>query len=218
MTRASSMVGGLAQGFPFRRVLVESVGGGQAQVIDQYGAHLSMPTSPRRGGGPLPREGETWVIDRALGTWTFAALAVGQPPVVTGSTDGVPALRDLLVGLDAAGLISNKSTTLPVSTFDATWQAVPVYLSGWTGTVTFRKHLGGLVLLRGSLTPPPPVVPAVPLAPWAFTLPVGYRPSATLSLLGVAGSSAGVLSITATGRVSLSAALTVDPVSFLAEP
>ena len=110
------MVGGLANGFPYRLVLVESLAVGQAQVIDQFGAHLSMPTVPRRGGGPPPREGETWVIDRALGTWTFAALVTGKPPVITGSTDGVPALRDLLAALDGAGLVDDQSVSTSVST------------------------------------------------------------------------------------------------------
>ena len=98
-------------GADFKRVKIESIHGNVAAVRDRLGTVQNLRCDYRRGGGPFPRVGEEWIIDQTLGTWTFAALVVGDPPEITGSNDGIPALVNLLAALDEAGVIVDKTTT-----------------------------------------------------------------------------------------------------------
>jgi hypothetical protein len=153
-----------AAGFPYRQVTVQSIHETRAQVVDRYGAHIGLSTLYRRGGGPFPRVGETWIIDRALGFWTFSALVTKSPPIVTASTVGVPALTELLSALHDAGLILNRSNTEETSD----------YIDAWAGgAVQYRKIASGLVLLRGSGTGS------------LLTLPVGFRPTQGMTFAAV---------------------------------
>ena len=90
---------------------VDEVSGRNATVIDQYSIFRTVRTDVRRGAGPKPREGETWVIDRSMGVWTFSAriMAKIETPIVTGSTDENPALISLLEALDELGFIKNET-------------------------------------------------------------------------------------------------------------
>ena len=45
-----------------------------AVVKDSYGKNRNIRADFRRGAGRLPRVDETWLLDRTLGEWTFAAL------------------------------------------------------------------------------------------------------------------------------------------------
>jgi hypothetical protein len=103
----------MRSGLSWLKVTVDSLGGNRALVTDQYGRPHSVRLDIRRGGGPFPREGEKWVIDRSLGFWSFAALIVADPPVVTGSNDGIPALQNLLQALEDMGLIVDNTSTTP---------------------------------------------------------------------------------------------------------
>lgn len=219
-------IGVLAEGFPYRQVTVESISSTTAQVVDRYGAHIGLSTLYRRGGGPFPRVGEVWIIDRALGFWTFSALVTKAPPVITESTVGVPALKALLTLLEDAGLLLDHSVTDEDSDYNDDWVNLnPALAIGtpnyWTGTVSFRKIAGGLVLLRGSVTAKkaPAAAPLTPLPSTAFTLPPGYRPGATMTFVGKGTSSTAVSNATVTtaGVVTLTDNITLDGICFLGE-
>jgi hypothetical protein len=47
---------------------------GLAKVKDSFGKVRTVRYDIRRGGGQRPKVDETWIIDRSLGEWTFAAL------------------------------------------------------------------------------------------------------------------------------------------------
>lgn len=99
----------LPVGSPLRRVLVEAVD------FDRQLATVLMPSVDTRMNIPLgvtrvrsetPKVGETWIIERTLGSqWVFAALVRSSvpPPVVTGSRaasdDVALSLLDALVAL-----------------------------------------------------------------------------------------------------------------------
>jgi hypothetical protein len=89
---------------------IDDVTGRIATVVDQFGNFRTVRTDIRRGSGPKPRAGETWIIDRSMGTWTFASRVTRtETPVIYGSTDENPALIALLSALDLLGLIENKT-------------------------------------------------------------------------------------------------------------
>lgn len=61
----------------WKMVLIEEIDTdhGIAMCIDNVGKHLSLPLRVRRAKGPLPREGEMWMIDQSVGgRWTFAQI------------------------------------------------------------------------------------------------------------------------------------------------
>lgn len=97
--------------FPHLEVTVDSVDGKWAMVTNQFRQRMKIQADVRRGNGPPPRVAERWIIDRTLGPWTFAACILRRPPVVTGTTDAIPALVNLLVALDDAGFIDNQTTS-----------------------------------------------------------------------------------------------------------
>ena len=223
--REAGGTGIYAGGFPYKQVRIQSIHANTAATVDQFGMHINVSTLYRRGAGPYPRVGETWIIDRSLGFWTFASLVVGKPPVITGSTGGVPGLEVLLDALDDAGLVSNKTTDKTQATFDVQWH--PVVLkpeNNWLGFATYRRITGGLVMLRGTLRPAiPPQAgsdppPATPVPSVAFTLPAKYRPATTLRLLGVAQSGAALqVQVDSNGNVTLFGQTTLDAVVFLSD-
>lgn len=45
-----------------------------ATIKDSFGRNRIVRIDIRRGGGRIPIVGETWLLDRTLGDWTFAAL------------------------------------------------------------------------------------------------------------------------------------------------
>ena len=96
-------IGVAALGLPWLLVTIESIqdssdNGRVAVVRDQYGSLHEVQTNLRRSKGPPPLQGETWVIDRALGGWTFAAC------VVTAANEGVSK-----ADLDAAVFASDSA-------------------------------------------------------------------------------------------------------------
>lgn len=98
-----------SRGYPYMEVDVLSVDGILANVRTQWGRPMRLRADIRRGNGPYPREGERWIVDRTLGSWMFAACILSRPPIITGSTDDIPALVGLLAQLDEAGLIDNQT-------------------------------------------------------------------------------------------------------------
>lgn len=69
-----------SRGFPWLEVTVESIDNGLADVVDQFGEHKSVRVDILRSKGDQPQVGERWIIDRAFGTWTFAAVIGYVPP------------------------------------------------------------------------------------------------------------------------------------------
>lgn len=100
-----------SMGFPWKTVKVQEVTEGTALVEDQFGKTFEVSAFIRRGKGLLPRAGEEWIIDRTLGAWTFAAVVQESRPIVTGSTDGLPALASLIEALEELGLIEDQTTS-----------------------------------------------------------------------------------------------------------
>lgn len=63
-----------AFGFEYLVVEVTDVTERYAEVLDQFERTLYVATDIRRGNGPKPRVGETWIIDQSIAdVWTFAA-------------------------------------------------------------------------------------------------------------------------------------------------
>lgn len=93
-------------GMSHKSVLIEEVTEGVAMVRDSYGVRMRVSTGVRRTGYEVPKADEEWVIDRHLGGWTFVARLTGEePPEVSGNlTDGT-ALANLLLALEARGII-----------------------------------------------------------------------------------------------------------------
>lgn len=236
MTTRSSGGAGLPgnAGLPWSKVRVLSVEGGKAICLDQFGSTRTLPIGNRRGNGPKPRVGEEWAIDRTLGFWSFASVLTAKPALVSGSVAGVPALAALLEELESSGLITvdrNESGSL-VENSASTWASTWTTLSGTAAQ--YRKIVGGLVLLRGTL-----------IKTDTGTLPVECRPSVTVNLHGLAvgqkiqatqaGDSAGnaqaaivftpldvwgvyPVTVTPAGLVTVGGTVSVDQCSFLAEP
>jgi hypothetical protein len=105
------------QGPLIRRVLVDSVDYDQGFAlvsVPSVVGQTRIPLGVRRSNLDLPRVGETWLIERHLGSqWTFGAIvapAVARP-VITGSRTGASALTlSLLEALVALGLAEDGTT------------------------------------------------------------------------------------------------------------
>lgn len=93
-----------------RLVQIEEINGDLADCIDEMGRHVTISTLFQRAKGAKPRVGEQWIIDRAFGRWSFAAIVNAQPPTVSGARDDGTALASLLTALADAGLIVNATT------------------------------------------------------------------------------------------------------------
>ena len=89
---------------------VNEINGRRAIVIDQFDRTMTVRIDVRRGKGPLPEVGETWLIDRTLGPWTFAACLNPKRIEITGSTDNNPALKSLIAALERMGWIKDLTT------------------------------------------------------------------------------------------------------------
>lgn len=151
MTRGKPM-GGLGipgnTGFPWMAVRVTSVDGDIAQVIDSHGGQRQISVKTRRGGGPRPRVGERWAIDRTLGFWTFATVLEPKPHHVKGSNGNIPALVDLLTWMEKAGLIVDDSTSDPMVAAHPHTHIAP--------------NGGGVTTADTPPTQPPPTLPLNP--------------------------------------------------------
>ena len=125
-----------SQGLPFERVMVEQVilDENFAVVRNEFGKTRQVPLHVR-ARGLLPAEGESWVISRDLGFWTFALCILPKPPVITGETDNIPALENLLAELSAAGLIVDNTTNARIRASHAHTHVAPAG-GGTTSTET----------------------------------------------------------------------------------
>lgn len=135
----STRRGGGNEGFQTMRVTVDEVDPitGWATVTDSYGGKRNVLAAIRRGGGRMPLPGETWILDRTLGDWTFAALVSVDP------TSGHSHFED--------NLISNGDFELgmaPHIVFDdgpgAVWQVVNDPQNALTGGRVLRLDTSAL--------------------------------------------------------------------------
>lgn len=88
------------RGLPWMEVVVESIDGHLADVVDQFGQHKTVRIDVMRAKGVgAPEVGERWMIDRALGFWTFAAV-IGSPASGGGGPIALGDLTDVADALD----------------------------------------------------------------------------------------------------------------------
>lgn len=100
-----------------RRVRVESVDFDQQIVVvsmPTVNTQIKVPLSVRRSRLDLPVVGETWLIERTLGSqWTLAApvYPASPRPAVTGSRAlSDPVSLSLLAALVDLGLVDDQTT------------------------------------------------------------------------------------------------------------
>lgn len=101
-------------GFSSMAVFIESIQDGSALCFTEFQRPIRLNVNIRRGGGPLPREGERWLIDRTLGNWTFASLLNPNPPVITGAHSDGTAFKNLLEALVEMGLVIDDTVLEPI--------------------------------------------------------------------------------------------------------
>ena len=83
---------------------------GVAITMDDFRRQRKIGVSTINGSGVYPQVGEVWVIDRSLGTWTFATKLDASTPAVTGSRASGAALASLLKVLSDLGIIEDQTT------------------------------------------------------------------------------------------------------------
>ena len=62
------------RGFPTMQITIAEITDGFAYGKDRFGRDIKIPISTQRAKGTTPLVGETWIISKDLGSWTFAAI------------------------------------------------------------------------------------------------------------------------------------------------
>lgn len=85
-------IGTSSIGMPYMVVTVDSLDGDYAMVSDQFRNRRQIDLRVRRGKFPGPAVGESWIIDRVLGVWSFAAIVnyAGGGAALVGPTFSYP--------------------------------------------------------------------------------------------------------------------------------
>lgn len=133
----------LSVGFTTKLVTVRSVSadGKTAVCTDRQNTQVSVPMLVQRSKGLLPAVGETWLVTRDLGQWTFAAFVAqspGQfqaPSSSSGVYTGATAPSDPSVG------------ELWVN------EALDNMLAVWNGTSWTPVQFGAVAIQPSSITP-----------------------------------------------------------------
>lgn len=78
----------LSVGFHAKLATIRSItdDGLYALAVDRQNIETRVPLLVQRSKGPLPEVGETWLIDQAMGTWTFAAFIAKSPSDFAGGS------------------------------------------------------------------------------------------------------------------------------------
>lgn len=140
-------------GFNVRIVDITEVLPDQNRVMSvdrQQKTQLMVPLYLQRAKGRLPKVGEVWVVDQALGFWSLAAFVgttVAEFEVIPDTWHGV--------------------------TYTADWSTYTA-VAGW-GAAQYRISPDRRVNLRGTVTP---ASAGWATGSVIFTLPAGYRPAA----------------------------------------
>ncbi len=78
-------------GFAHMTITIQEIVDGYAYGLDNYGRNVKVPIDIQRAKGSNPVVGETWIIDKALGPWTFAAT-LDNPGVLVSAIDAGPGI------------------------------------------------------------------------------------------------------------------------------
>ena len=99
-------------GFNHMKFVIQEINDRYAYGIDGFGREVKVPMTVQPSKAPLPAAGETWIIEKSSGAWTFSKILYPPAvPVVTGSVSDGSALTSLLEALDTAGIIVNNTTS-----------------------------------------------------------------------------------------------------------
>jgi hypothetical protein len=79
---------------------------GMANTVDTFGHLRQIGMSMVVGSGAIPQVGETWIINQALGSWTFLSRQVPDTPIVY-------SFYSLAEGLEDLGLIDYQGPAAP---------------------------------------------------------------------------------------------------------
>lgn len=97
------------RGSPLKRVKVDEIipAHSLAICVDTENHRVQVPLHVRRAKGGWPKVGETWLITREFGSWSFASiLGDAEPPLITASREGAdPLAVQLLDTLLELGLV-----------------------------------------------------------------------------------------------------------------
>ncbi|THA72587.1 hypothetical protein E6R60_27035, partial [Streptomyces sp. A0642] len=68
-------------GWTFKQIVIREIDWtrGRAYAVDTEGQQIEVATSVRRTG-LTPEVGQTWLVDRTFGPYTFVALISHEPP------------------------------------------------------------------------------------------------------------------------------------------
>lgn len=106
----TSSVGVFSQQVVIREVLNDR---NMALCLDDFGYEVRVLLNPQRARR-VPIVGETWLIDRQLGSWSFVAPITNYVPVVSGDrADLSSVIPSLLDALSELGLIDDQTTEGP---------------------------------------------------------------------------------------------------------
>lgn len=86
-------------GFLAKLVTVSSIteDGQTALTTDRMNTETRVPMLVQRSKGPLPQVGESWLIDQALGAWTFAAISASSDDQFVGGSAGASGPAEIIV-------------------------------------------------------------------------------------------------------------------------
>lgn len=95
---------------------------GIAITMNDFRYQRKIGVSTRHGSGVYPKEGETWIVDRSMGTWTFVMRLEPKKPLVTDFVSLLVVLADLgfieyalSFPIDNTAVEANSSMTVAVT-------------------------------------------------------------------------------------------------------
>jgi len=134
-------------GFTAKLVTVQSVSadGTQAVCVDRQNTQTTVSMLVERSKGPLPAAGETWLLDQALGMWTFAAFVATSSGQFAGGSSGSTAGGSKIT-------VSSESPVNP--------QTDDIWVNGssgnaifwWSGNAWVATQFGTAALANGAVT------------------------------------------------------------------
>lgn len=196
-----------ALGMMYRRVRIDQVVPDRGIVIvdDEMGFTTQIPYRVQPGRGRLPKEGDYWYVDRAMGPWTLASY-IATDDADLSTFEDLTVTGDLVVAGDITGSGSMRSYTCAWTT--TTGLHTPAYGNAAKNFEWVRS--GPLVFLRFEVTFGTTTSfgsGATSSDNWQFSLPVPgvdmYAMAGTLELSHSAGANC-------LGRVQI-----IDGTSFL---
>jgi hypothetical protein len=127
---------------------------GIAQTTDTFGKLRQIGVSTMVGSGAYPQVGETWVIDKSLGTWTFLSRVAPIIPHVTDVFSLALALQQLgILFMPPSGIkdqiqvlaAAPDNPTIGQQYYDSTLQGSFVWNGTWWMEQGFITPIGGVI-------------------------------------------------------------------------